>query len=105
MKKIILQNLIALTLGAISLYIYFRLIGVAFVWSTKIPLYTWILHLPELFHPTLYLLTSHFIEFVVAVPILGLAGMIIGVIVNKNYVFFGFVGFIGALSFFSIFHM
>ncbi len=105
MKKAILQTIIALLLGAISLYIYFSLIGVVLVWCTKIHLYSWILNLPKIFQPTAYLLTSHLVEFIVAVPVLGVAGIIIGVIVNKLPVLFGFILFIGSLSFFFIFHI
>ena len=95
-----MQSAIALSLGALSLSIYFCVIGVVLVRLLEIDIYSLISYFPKAFHSTLFLLTSHFIEILVAVPILGIAGLLIGMIADKRPLLFGGLGFIGALGFF-----
>jgi len=105
MKKNILHTIIALLLGALSLYIFFALIGVVTVWSAKSHLYAWIFNLPKTCQPTAFLLHNNLEELIVAVPVLGVAGLILGITVNKKPVLFGLIAFVGALCFFFIYHM
>jgi hypothetical protein len=104
MKREIGNTLIALILGALSLYAYFALIGIVAVWSMENHLVRWIYYLPKSIQATAYLLHTNLEEGVVAVPVLGLSGIILGIIVNKSPAFFGFMGFLGALSFYLIQH-
>ena len=105
MKKTTLHIALALLFGSLSLYIYFALIGVVTVWGDEKILYSWIFELPKPIQQTAYLLSTDLEGFIIAIPVLGSFGLILGFIVKKYPLLFGFIEYIGALSFYFMYHV
>jgi hypothetical protein len=105
MRKNKIHTIITLGLGGLSMYLYFALIGVVKVMSMKFCLHKWIFNLPKPLQQTAYLLHNNFEELIVAVLILGSSGIIIGLLVENKPAFFGFMEFVGATTFYFVFHV
>jgi len=103
MKKTIIHASIALLLGALSLYMFFALFGVFAAFSTEHRLYSWVLSLPKSLRQTGFLFHRGLEDFAIALPIMGFAGLIVGIIVTKRPILFGFIQFIGAMIFYFVY--
>lgn len=104
MKKETNHSIAALLFGAIGMYVFFAVIGVASVISMKLGLERWVFFLPKSLQATAFLAHSNMEGLLVSLVVFGSTGIFLGRIVENKPMLFGFIEFIGAATFYFAYH-
>ena len=104
MKKATTHSIVALLFGAVGMYVFFAVIGVVSVISMKQGLERWVFYLPKSFQETAFLAHSNVEGLLVSLAVFGSTGIFLGRIVENKPMLFGFIEFIGATTFYFVYH-
>ncbi|MGA2527326.1 MAG: hypothetical protein ABSF79_12035 [Smithellaceae bacterium] len=89
--KTVYKILISLTIGAISTPVFFSLYGIIANFDVEHHFLRWVFSLPRAYQLTAGLLHSFAVEMIAAIPVIFIAGIIIGFLVKNKPVFFGLI--------------
>ena len=87
--------LISFTIGAISSPVFFSLYGVISNFDVEHHFLKWVCNLPKVYQFTAGLFHSFAVEMIAAIPIVFIAGIIIGFLVKSKPIFFGLIAVVG----------